>query len=261
MEFKYILFEVEQGVCTITLNRPDQMNSISPEVIKDLVEAIDLCADRNDIRAVILTGSGRAFSAGDDIKVMETMEGHTAAEIADIIENQGYPILMKKMIALPKPVLACVNGMCFGAAGEIALACDYIIASDKASFGQLYIKVATMGNTYLLPKTVGVRKALELLWTGRIISVEEALRLGIVNEVVEAEALTEKVRDMALRLASGPTVAIGLAKKTVYESLNMELEPALRLMCEIQGELAKTKDNKEGYTAFVEKRKPNFTGE
>jgi len=169
--------------------------------------------------------------------------------------------LMKKMIALPKPVLACVNGMCFGAAGEIALACDYIIASDKASFGQLYIKVATMGNTYLLPKTVGVRKALELLWTGRIISVEEALRLGIVNEVVEAEALTEKVRDMALRLASGPTVAIGLAKKTVYESLNMELEPALRLMCEIQGELAKTKDNKEGYTAFVEKRKPNFTGE
>ena len=261
MEFKYILFEVDQGVCTITLNRPDQMNSINPEVIKDLVEAIDICASRKDIKAIILTGAGKAFSAGDDIKVMETMEGYSASEIADIIETQGYPIFVKRMINLQKPIIACVNGLCYGAAGEIVLACDYIIASNKASFGQLYIKVATMGNTYLLPRAVGVRKALDLLWTGRIISVEEALQLGIVNEVVEAEALNEKVRAMALKLANGPTVAIGLAKKAVYESINMDLESGLRLMCEIQGELAKTKDNKEGYTAFVEKRKPNFTGE
>ncbi len=261
MEFKYILFEVDQGVCTITLNRPDQMNSINPDVIRDLVAAIDQCVNSKDIKVVILAGAGKAFSAGDDIKVMETMEGYTAPEIANIIETQGYPIFVKRLINMQKPVIACVNGLCYGAAGEIALACDYIIASNKASFGQLYIKVATMGNTYLLPRIVGARRALELLWTGRIISVEEALLLGIVDEIVEADALNEKVKTMALKLAAGPTVAIGLAKRAVYRSMNMDLEPGLRLMCEIQGELAKTRDNKEGYTAFVEKRKPNFIGE
>jgi enoyl-CoA hydratase/carnithine racemase len=261
MGYQNILFSMEAGIATITLNRPKEMNSLNLEIIEDLNNAMDECANNKDIRVVVVTGNGKVFSAGDDIKIMDMVTGKSEQEVADIIEKEGYPSLIKKIMSLKKPVIASINGICYGAAGELALACDYIIASDKASFGQLYIKLGLIGNTYLLPRYVGVKKALDLIWTGKIIEANEALQLGMVNEVVAAESLQEAVQKKAKKLSKGPTVAYGLAKKAIYESISLNLEEGLKLMTTSQGILMKTKDHKEGVAAFLERRKAVYSGE
>lgn len=261
MEYQYILFNVNQGIATITLNRPKEMNSLNLEIIQELGSAVDECATNKNIRVVVITGSGKVFSAGDDIKIMEMSKGKSEKEIADIIEQKGYPTFIKKIMALEKPVIASVNGICYGAGGEIAMACDYVIASEEASFGQLYINLGLIGNTYLLPRYVGVKKAIELIWTGKIIKAKEAQQLGMINTVVSAESMQDETMKIAKKLANGPTVAYGLAKKTVYESMTLNLEEGLRLMTASQGALMKTNDHKEGVTAFLERRKPVYNGD
>ncbi len=260
MEYQYILFQADKGIATITLNRPKEMNCINFEMVEEIAAAVDRCEKDEQIRAVVVTGASQMFSAGDDIKMMELAKTLSAPEVAQTIETKAYPVVMKRLMALPKPVIACVNGICFGAGGEIALACDYIIASDQASFGQLYINLGLIGNTYLLPKAVGVRKALELIWTGKIINAEEALRLGMINKVVPAASLEEETAKLAGRMAKGPTLAYGYAKKTIYGSLNMEADEAIKLMTDAQGKLMKTTDHVEGVQAFTQRRKPAFTG-
>lgn len=261
MEYQYILFNVNQGVATITLNRPKEMNSLNLEIIQELGNAVDECARNKNIRVVVITGSGKVFSAGDDIKIMEMSKGKSEKEIADIIEQKGYPTFIKKIMALEKPVIASVNGICYGAGGEVAMACDYVIASEEASFGQLYINLGLIGNTYLLPRYVGVKKAIELIWTGKIIKAKEAQQLGMINTVVAAESLQDETMKIAKKLSNGPTAAYGLAKKTVYESMTLNLEEGLRLMTASQGVLMKTNDHKEGVTAFLERRKAVYNGD
>lgn len=261
MEYQYILFEVNQGIATLTLNRPKEMNSLNFEIIEELGHAIDQCADDRSIRVVTITGYGKIFSAGDDIKIMGMVKGKSEEEIAHTIEQKGYPTLIKKIMALPKPVIASVNGVCYGAGGEIALACDYIVASEKASFGQLYVNLGLIGNTYLLPRYVGIKKALELIWTGKIIDAQEALQLGMVNTVVAEDTLSDETEKIAKKFAKGPTIAYGLAKKAVYEGMNKNLEDGLSLMTNCQGILMKTNDHKEGVTAFLEKRKAVYNGD
>jgi enoyl-CoA hydratase/carnithine racemase len=260
MEYKNILFNVNQGIATITLNRPNEMNSLNLEMVQELGSAFDKCASDKSIRVVVITGIGKVFSAGDDIKIMNMSEGKSEQEIASIIEEKGYPTLIKKIMTLKKPVIARVNGICFGAGGEIAMACDYIIASEKAKFGQLYINLGLIGNTYLLPRHVGVKKAMELIWTGKIVEAQEALQLGMVNTVIAAELLQEETEKIAKKLSEGPTVAYGLAKKTMYESMTLNLEEGLHLMTVSQGVLMKTNDFNEGVAAFLEKRKAVYKG-
>jgi 2-(1,2-epoxy-1,2-dihydrophenyl)acetyl-CoA isomerase len=260
MEYQYILFQVDKGIATITLNRPKEMNCINFEMVEEIAAAVDCCEKDEQIRAVVVTGASQMFSAGDDIKMMELAKTLSATEVAQTIDNKAYPVVIKRFMALPKPVIACVNGICFGAGGELALACDYVIASDQASFGQLYINLGLIGNTYLLPKAVGVRKALELIWTGKIINAAEALRLGMINKVVPAASLEEETAKLAGRMAQGPTLAYGYAKKVLHGSLNIGAEEAFKLMTSAQGKLMKTKDHQEGVQAFTERRKPAFTG-
>jgi enoyl-CoA hydratase/carnithine racemase len=260
MDFEYITLDITHDIATITLNRPLQMNSLDLETVQEMVDAIDICGSRKEVRVVVLTGVGDAFSAGVDIKSMSMAREMSAQEIAEAIETRDYPLIIKKLMSLPIPVIASVNGICLGAGTEIALACDYIIASNKATFGQLFVNVGLIGNTYLLPRVVGLKKALELIWSGKVISAEEAYQMGIVNQVVLADALIECTYKVARTFAKGPTMAMGMAKKAVYEALNMDLEQGLHVMCRIQGELMKSQDHQEGVAAFLEKRKPHFTG-
>lgn len=260
MSYEHILFEFQNHIATITLNRPDQLNSLNLEIVEEMAEALEECEKRLDVRVVVVTGAGPAFSAGDDIKIMSMAKEMTAPQIAELIERKAYIRVVKQLIGLSKPVIACVNGACLGAGGEIALACDYIIASNKASFGQLYVNVGLIGNTYLLPRAVGVKKALELIWSGRLISAEEAYQLGMINKVVVASNLLETTYELARSFAKGPTLAMGLAKKAVYQGLCLNLDQGLGLMCQFQGKLMKSDDHREGVKAFIEKRKPLFAG-
>lgn len=260
MSYEYILFDIQNQIATITLNRPEQLNSLNLEIIDEMTQALEECEKRQDVRVVVLTGAGPAFSAGDDIKIMSMASQMTAGQIAEFIEKQAYIRVVKQLMGLPKPVIACVNGICFGAGGEIAMACDYLIASNKASFGQLYVNVGLIGNTYLLPRVVGAKKALELIWSGKVLSAEEAYQLGMVNSVVGAANLVENTYKLARSFAKGPTLALGLAKQAVYQGLSLDLNLGLHLMCRCQGDLMKSADHREGVKAFIEKRKPDFVG-
>lgn len=258
----YELIELSQatGIATITLNRPKEMNSLNLEIIAEICQALDYCAKEEEIRAVVLTGAGKAFSAGDDIKIMAMAAKMQPEEIAATINEKGYPAVIRAIRALPKPVIAAVNGVCYGAAGELALACDYTIAAEEASFGQLYINLGLMGNTWLLPRQVGAKKALNLIWSGRLINAEEALSLGIADKVVPGEELQSAVTKFAGKLAQGPTLAYGLAKTALYQGLDLDLDEGLALMTQLQAQLMKSQDHQEGVAAFMEKRKPSYKG-
>jgi 2-(1,2-epoxy-1,2-dihydrophenyl)acetyl-CoA isomerase len=261
MDFQFIRFNALQGIATIMLNRSREMNRLNLEMIKEMNAALELCRDDRSIRVLIITGGNRIFSAGDDLEIMEMMQEKSEAEIAAILAGEGYPSLIKKIIALPKPVIASVSGMCYGSGGEIALACDYVIASHKARFGQLSVHLGLLGNTYLLPRQIGVKKALELICTGKIITAEEAYQMGMINDVVSNGGLLEETQRMAQQLALGPTLAYGMAKKAVYDGGGMNVLDGLDLMCKLQGTLMKSRDHIEGRQAFLEKREPNFKGE
>jgi 2-(1,2-epoxy-1,2-dihydrophenyl)acetyl-CoA isomerase len=260
MGYQNINFQVEHGIATIELNRPRAMNSMNFEMVEEMLQAIDECAENENVRVVVVTGNGKVFSAGDDIKILDLVGEKSEEEISEAILQNAYPMFIKKIMSLPKPVIACVNGLCYGAGTDLALACDYVIASEEATFGHLYINLGLIGNTYLLPRNVGLKKALELIWTGRVFDGKEAYQMGLINAVVPAESLQEKTYKIAGKLAKGPTVAYGMAKKAMYESLNTDLDDGLKLMASAQASLFKTKDHKEGVKAFLEKRKPEFTG-
>ena len=260
MEYENIIFVKENNIGTVVMNRPREMNSLNLEIIEELCDVFDRCAEDDGVRAVVLTGSNGVFSAGDDIKIMGMARDKTAEELSGIIENQGYPSLLRKMMELQKPVIAAVNGICFGAAGELALASDYVVASEQAVFGQLYIKLGLIGNTFLLPRHVGIKKAMELIWTGEKVGAEEALKLGMVNQVVPADEFEAKTNAIVSAFAEGPTLAYGCAKKSIYTSLDADIAGALKNMTDSQGYLMKTKDHQEAARAFIEKRKASFRG-
>lgn len=260
MPYEFITYWTKAGVATLTMNRPKEMNSLNLEIIAEMCAAVDEAAADEEVRVLVLTGAGNAFSAGDDIKIMGLAAKMTPDQIAETIDTQGYPALLRKLMTLPKPVIAAVNGVCYGAGGELALACDYTIAAQEAFFGQLYVNLGLMGNTWLLPRQVGVKKALELIWSGRIISAEEALGLGIADRVVPATELPEAVAQYAGRLAKGPTLAYGKAKLAVRQGMELGLDEGLKLMTALQAPLMKSADHAEGVKAFMEKRKPVYTG-
>lgn len=261
MEYQNILFQVDQGIATITLNRPNAMNSMNFEMVEEMLQAIDECADNKEIRVVVVTGSGKIFCAGDDIKILSLVGDKSEEEISQTILQKAYPEFIKRIMDLPKPVIACVNGLCYGAAADMVLACDYVIAAEQATFGHLYINLGLIGNTYLLPRNVGLKKALELIWTGRIFDAKEACQIGMINAAVPVEALQDETNKIARKLANGPTLAYGLAKRAMYKSLSLDLDEGLELMVSAQSRLFKTKDHQEGVKAFIEKRKAIFIGE
>ena len=259
MESKYILYEKNEGIATITLNRPEALNAFSKEVIDEVLQALqDVTSDEN-MHVVILTGAGeKAFSAGADIKTMKGMNALKARELSQMGEKLCYALEN-----LEKPVIAALNGYALGGGLEVAMACDIRIASENARMGQTEINIGLIpgwGGTQRLTRLVGRTKAKELVLTGKMIDAKTAEQLGLLNMVVPADKFRETVRQFAAELASKAPVALKVAKALINKGGDASLDAALALEREGIGVVGSTEDLQEGVSAFMEKRKPSFKG-
>jgi 2-(1,2-epoxy-1,2-dihydrophenyl)acetyl-CoA isomerase len=262
MELKTIQLTITDAVATITLNRPEALNAIDMTVGQELRDVLNDLHARAEVRAILLTGAGRAFSAGGDIKQMIEHANKRAEGFFDEPLKRIHEAVLA-IRQIPKPVIAAVNGYASGAGCNLALACDYRIAAASARFNQAFVRIGLVpdsGGTFILPRLVGWAKAAELMMTGEIIEAEEALRLGLVNRVVPDEQLMQEAHQIAARFAAGPTVALGRIKALLNHSATASFKDQLDAEREAQIELAKTADVVEGITAFVEKRPPKFEG-
>jgi enoyl-CoA hydratase/carnithine racemase len=255
------LYEQQDGVATITLNRPERLNALTFEIYRELTDTFYALRDEKGVRAVVITGAGRAFCSGGDVNDIiaelfkRNMEG--------LLEFTRMTCdLIRSIRALPKPVIASLNGTTAGAGACIALAADIRIASEDAKIAFLFVKVglsgADMGAAYLLPRVIGLAKATELLFTGDFMSAQEAKAAGLYNQVVPLDQLVETTRAFAERMASGPSFALAKTKEMLNRELDMDLETALECEAQAQAICSQHPDFHEAYTAFVEKRKPNF---
>jgi len=251
-----VLVEVADGVCRITLNRPEKLNTITTQMLGIISEALDRAEADDSVRCVLVTGAGdRAFSAGADVNQFSSL----TSEEAKGFSRNGQETF-KKMLRMTKPVVAAVNGFALGGGCELASFCDYRIAHEKARFGHPEVNLGLIpgwGGTYILRKLVGRAKALELITTGAIINAEEAYKLGLVNKLVSVENFQEEVEAFLESLKKGPPIAYASVKALVAP----DLEDALDAESIEFGKLFDTEDLKEGVAAFKEKRKPVFKGE
>ncbi len=262
MESDSVLYSTEAAVATITLNRPDRLNALDDKMRRALSERFESVRREEGIRAVVLTGAGRGFSSGGDIREMADLKtGHHSAPFRNFLEAGNE--LIRLIRRLPKPVLASVNGPAAGAGMNLALACDLRIASQQATFAQSFVKVGLhpdWGGTYFLPRMIGHGRAMEMFLLGEPVTAEEAHRLGLVNEVVPQERLAEATRRLALRLAEAPPLPIALLKAELYSRQNTELHLALESEVASQMKCFDSEDSMEGLRAFLEKRKPKWKG-
>lgn len=259
MDYEAILVRKAGPVATVTMNRPEALNFLDPIMAQEIESALADLEKDEEVRAVIITGAGRAFCAGGDVKFMK-QEWPVYDLVVRMERVTGF---IKAMLDLPKPIIASVNGPAVGAGCNIALAADLVLASEKATFCQVFTRIGLIpdcGGIYLLPRRVGMTKAKELIFTARTIEAGEAERIGLVNRVVPAEALEEETRKIAAELASGPTMAIGIAKRLLNQSYESDFETILQAENSNQVLLRKTEDHREGVRAFFEKRKPEFKG-
>jgi enoyl-CoA hydratase/carnithine racemase len=255
------LYEQSGVVATITLNRPERLNALTFEIYRELTDTFYALADEQDVRAVVITGAGRAFCSGGDVN--DIIAQLFKRDMEGLLEFTRMTCdLIRAMRSLPKPIIASLNGTVAGAGACIALASDIRLASDAAKIAFLFIRVglsgADMGAAYLLPRVIGLAKATELLFTGDFVSASEAKALGLYNQVVSGEELAAITREFAERMASGPSFAISKTKEMLNRELNMDLWTALECEAEAQAICSQHPDFREAYTAFVEKRKPKF---
>jgi enoyl-CoA hydratase len=259
MEFKYVIYEKGNGFATITLNRPEALNAFSKEVVEEILQAIEDVKADETIRVVVLTGAGeKAFSAGADIKAMSGMTALKARELSLMGEK-----LCTSLENLEKPVIAAINGYALGGGLEVAMSCDLRIASENAKMGQTEINIGLIpgwGGTQRLTRLVGIGKAKEMVYTGKIIDARTAEQIGILNMVVPADKFRETVRQFAQELASKAPVAVRVAKALINRGSDIGLQSALALEREGFGVVGSSEDLKEGVSAFTEKRKPVFKG-
>ncbi len=254
-----IIKEIINGVCHITLNRPSVFNSFNKTMALQLQDVLDECAVNPEIRAVLITGEGKAFCAGQDLAEAIDPEG---PELKSIVRDHYNPIIIK-IRELEKPVIAAVNGVAAGAGANIALACDIVVAKKSASFIQAFSKIGLIpdsGGTYFLPRLVGMQKAMALMMTGDKVSADDAERMNMIYKVFEDESFVEEVIKLAENLATMPTYGLGLTKKAVNLGLFNSLEDQLDLEESLQTEAGETDDFTEGVNAFIQKRPAVFKG-
>lgn len=257
-----ILASVADGVQTITLNRPDKLNSFNPEMHAALRSALNEAARNPEIRCVLLTGSGRGFCAGQDLSEREMKAGDAPRDLSTTIEAYYNP-LVKAMRALPKPIVCAVNGIAAGAGANIALACDIVLAAKSAAFLQAFAKIGLVpdsGGTWFLPHLVGTARAMGLAMLADKLPAEEAARMGLIWKCIEDELLMDEAQRMCAHLATQPTVALGLMKQAIYAAVNNTLDAQLDLESQLQREAGWSDDYREGVAAFLEKRRPQFKG-
>jgi 2-(1,2-epoxy-1,2-dihydrophenyl)acetyl-CoA isomerase len=255
-----IALHVQDNIATITLNRPDVYNAFNDEQSYELQDALKQVEKDPQVRAVVLTGAGKAFCSGQDLKA--AMEAGDR-KLSESLHKRYNPII-RAIRNMPKPVICKLNGVAAGAGCSLALACDLIIASETASLIEIFINIALVldaGSSYFLPRTVGYHRAFELATKATKLSAAEAKELGLVNKVVKGEELDQAVQEEALFYANAPTKAIALLKKMLTKGMTEDLDAVLDYEAYCQEIAGKTADNKEGIRAFIEKRKPVFTGE
>lgn len=261
MDYKSIQFSMNDGVALIKLDRPDMLNSFTVEMGLSVQEALKKCEEDEEIRAVVLTGEGRAFCAGQDL-AEAVPKDEPLADLGKILDESYNPII-KLLREIEKPVVAAVNGVAAGAGANIALACDIVVASDKASFVQAFSKIGLVpdsGGTYFLPRLIGFQKASALAMLGDKVSAEEAEKLGMIYKVYSESEFDDKVDELAKKLAKMPTRGLALTKKALNLSMNNNLDDQLEVEKQLQIAAGNTNDYKEGVQAFLEKRKPDFKG-
>ena len=255
-----VLRDASEGVLTLTLNRPEALNSFNVEMKEALLAAFKHAARDKSVRVVVLTGAGRAFSAGQDLKERQQAD---AADLGTELRLRYNPIVLA-MRRLEKPVIGAINGVAAGAGISVALACDMRIASESASFIEVFGRVGLVpdtGSSWFLPRLVGYARAAEMSFTTDPVDAPTAERIGLVNRVLPADQLMAEAGALAARLAKSAPIAMALAKRALNRSLETNLEQALEFEAELQAIAGRSKDYVEGVAAFVEKRPPNFTGE
>jgi len=254
-----LLVAQTDGVLTVTLNRPDVLNAVNEQLSRDLQDVLRFADRSTDIRCIVLTGAGRGFCSGQDLR---DRAGAGDVSYGDSIRRRYNP-LIQRLSALEKPVIAAVNGVAAGAGCNLALAADMRIASDRARFIEVFSRIGLIpdsGGTYHLPRLVGLAKAFELAYTADEVPAEEALRIGLVNRVVPHDDLMTVTTDLARRLAAGPTRGYGLTKRAIRYGLGASLEASLEYEAHMQEIAGRTADHREGVAAFFEKRKARFEG-
>jgi enoyl-CoA hydratase/carnithine racemase len=263
MTYACLLHEVKDGVATLTLNRPERMNALGDTLREDFLDALTRTAADPAVRVMIVTGSGKAFCAGGDVKAMN--EAKEAGRERPLMEKVA-PSRDRALLAMrdaPQPIIAAINGAAAGAGMNLALGCDLRLASTAAKFSQAFVKRGLhpdWGGTYFLPRAVGMARAAELIFTGDVIDAAEALRIGLVSRVVEPEELMPAALEVARKIAAGPPIAIRLAKRALYKNAESDLRSALEFETFAQNACFETEDAREGIRAFVDKRAPVFRG-
>ncbi len=263
MSYECLLYESRDHVATLTLNRPERLNALGGTLREDLATGLTRAIDDPEVRAIVITGAGKGFCAGGDVKAMR--DANEAGRARPLMERVAPArdrtvLLMRES---PKPLIAAVNGAAAGAGMNLALACDIRLASSAARFSQAFVRRGLhpdWGGTYFLPRVVGMAKACELIFTGQIIDAEEAQRLGIVSAVHAPDRLLAATYELAAKIALGPPIAIRLARRALYRNQEADLKSSLEFETFAQNICSETEDAREGIAAFVDKREPTFSG-
>jgi 2-(1,2-epoxy-1,2-dihydrophenyl)acetyl-CoA isomerase len=258
-QYNTLLFDVRDGVAIITLNRTSVLNSFNFEMADDVIHAFEYCRDNENIRAIVLTGAGRGFCAGQDLEEA-TKEG--GPRIEEIVDHTYNPII-NLIRYTEKPVIGAINGVAAGAGANIALACDITLAAQSANFIQSFSNIGLVpdsGGTFTLPRLVGMQRAAAMMFLANKVSASEAQQLGMIYQVVEDEKLQQAAFELASNLAKRPTKGIGLTKRLLNATFTNSMEEQLAMERALQAEAGQTYDHKEGIKAFFEKRKPEYIG-
>lgn len=262
MTYEAILFDISEGVATITLNRPDKLNSFTEQMHADLRDAVAKVRSDASVRALLITGSGRGFCAGQDLNERAMSEQQSSVDVGSTLERNYNPLIMG-LQAMPIPAICAVNGVAAGAGCNFALAADIVIAGRSARFIEIFTRIGLIpdaGGTYVLPRLIGQARAMAACLLAEPITAEQAEAWGLIYKCVDDDQLANEARKLATALANGPTKAFGLTKRAIYASSHNSLQTQLSLEATLQREAGQSEDFKEGVRAFLEKRPSTFRG-